>query len=361
MSEPVGITALGVVSCVGKTVKSSCAAIRAGIGRPSAVQHFTVVDTDDHVAVPLHGYPVAGLTDGQGPLARWLVMGERAVRDLLADMPDPAAGVPAGQWGAVLVLPSLDGERFPDAVECQPEVVRKRVLDAVITETRVPVAVDHRLLVAHGAAGLGVAVEHARAWLTNAEVAAVLVLAVDSLIDASSLAWLAASRRLKDPANPVGLAPGEAAVAMLLTRPSASPGLHGLLATAATADAQLPFSASERRRGRALAAAIRQARDATGAPISGDIYADLNGETWRAAELGGALASLTPGVLAQYHVHTPAAMVGDTGAASAALAIACATRAFARGYSAARKSWVLTSSEQGAIGIFSVEACSEHG
>jgi 3-oxoacyl-[acyl-carrier-protein] synthase-1 len=123
-----------------------------------------------------------------------------------------------------------------------------------------------------------------------------------------------------------------------------------------TAGAGHRYSASERLQGRGLAAALVKVRDASGGPIAGDVYIDLNGETWRAAELGGALATLGQGALGVHRIHAPAASVGDTGAASGALAIACASQAFARGYSSGPKSWVISSADQGQISVACVES-----
>ena len=70
------------------------------------------------------------------------------------------------------------------------------------------------------------AIDQARVMLASPDVAACLVLAIDSLIDARVLAWLDQHYRLKTSAHSDGVIPGEAAcLAIVSRRPIASRGV----------------------------------------------------------------------------------------------------------------------------------------
>jgi 3-oxoacyl-[acyl-carrier-protein] synthase-1 len=156
----------------------------------------------------------------------------------------------------------------------------------------------------------------------------------------------------------VGLAPGEAAVALLLRPPASGPAPPPLAVTKAIVfeEADEPFQNVERRQGRAVVAALGRALQISSLSLDGDLYVNLNGEEWRAAELGAGLIALPAGAVGGYRVIAPATSVGDVGAAAGALHVACALRSFARGYAAGPHAWVLTTSDYGDASVLCVGA-----
>src|SRR5262249_11838208 len=77
------ITAMGMVSAVGRDAASSCASLRAGLTRSRGIQCFTVLDADEHELMPLLACPVHGITEGFQRLGTWVRLGAAALRDLL--------------------------------------------------------------------------------------------------------------------------------------------------------------------------------------------------------------------------------------------------------------------------------------
>ncbi|AKQ67237.1 hypothetical protein A176_004149 [Myxococcus hansupus] len=183
----------------------------------------------------------------------------------------------------------------------------------------------------------------------------VLIVAADSLLAPGVLEQLGAQRRLKFEGQPVGLTPGEAGVCLLLELESSARKRNAppqaRLAGVATAQEENHRESGSTTTGTGLAKCIHQVLDLLPEPASfgGDIYADLNGEEWRAREWGYASVRIEQRMKAP-EVHVPCAHVGDTGAASGALGICMALHALARGHARAGHALVLSSSERGQVG-----------
>lgn len=78
------------------------------------------------------------------------------------------------------------------------------------------------------------------------------------------------------------------------------------------------------------------------------MYTDLNGEIVRAQEWGLVITRLGPQYgVGDWPMRVPAEYFGDTGAASGALSIVLACRAYARGYAQGHRALALCSDEFG--------------
>jgi 3-oxoacyl-[acyl-carrier-protein] synthase I len=179
-----------------------------------------------------------------------------------------------------------------------------------------------------------------------------LLVAVDSYLDGFTLEWLVSLGRLRSDANPVGLAPGESAVALLLSGPDAPQLSEGTRITViGCALGSEERTDGVRSTGAALAAVITDAltQAGLGAPFRGDLFTDLNGEAWRAHEFGGAQVRVARQLLGDVRTHLCAASVGETGAASGALNIALGTRALERNYALGSSVLVVASSYDGDV------------
>lgn len=345
------VGALGAVTSVGLGARASAAAIRAGVTRPAPIE-VDVLDMDTQTPVPAVGHPVDGYADGFQLLGRWLRLAGGAVDDLLAS---GAPGRDDAVWArtalvAVCPVPS-DDVFFPEELS-SVELVRVGFLER-LRETLPPVARAELVCLDH--AGVASAIELAERLVAERACDAILLVAVDSLLDPLVLNALVAEGRLKLPDHPTGLEPGEAAAALWLEPRVAAErrGVAPLLRIAATATATDHGEAIEGRPrdGRALAACVRTARARAGAagasPV--DVYLDLNGETWRAQEWGHALVQMQR-ELGPHRLQLPATSLGDTGAASGAVAIVLAAHLAARRAAAGPLALVVSSAPGGAIG-----------
>lgn len=116
------------------------------------------------------------------------------------------------------------------------------------------------------------------------------------------------------------------------------------------------FSNGQRPQGEAMARAIGRAltKSGVGIPFYGDFYADLNGEEWRAYELGSARLRLSKQLGTQTRLLFPCNSLGEVGCASGAVAICCAMRSLERGYSHGGVVLVTSSSDHGDVGAICV-------
>lgn len=353
LREPVALLAAGLATSVGKGVVDSCAAIRAGIARTRPIRHHQVLEAGEHQLVPLLGHPVHPLTEGMAPAARWSVLAEAAANDLRAHATWADAET-VGPWGALVVAPMLDDGRFFHVPSFGPTELQANLQRVLQHSLGVTPLGGHVEVLAAGPAGLGAAVQRAHDWLAAGAVRRVVVLTVDSLLDAASLAWLAAGNRLKHDDVPAGIAPGEAGAAFLLGAADDAPSASARITVATFLHEDRPWFDPERMRGDGLARVLRATTSASAAPIGGDVYTNLNGEVWRAHELGTAMATVG-GALGAHRLLTPASSVGDVGAASSGIGLACALRAFARRANSSPRAWVLATSDYGECGILGLE------
>lgn len=156
----------------------------------------------------------------------------------------------------------------------------------------------------------------------------VLLMAVDSLLDPASLAWLAAHDRLRGPETPDGVAPGEAAVCWLLG--PADP------ASLAQIESRYRTPATERC---ASSDAARWFEAAEGIP-SGRDWVDITGEPWRYRAWGSLSQQLQ-----RHDIVVGSDGWGDLGAATA---LAAGSLAIAAGE---RPTVVWSMSEDGSAGL----------
>ncbi|HYO53515.1 hypothetical protein [Archangium sp.] len=325
------ITGLGLVSTIGNDVVSACASLRAGITRPAPLD-FQVASSEDLSVEAVMGHPMVGVTDGFTGLGLYVHLASLALQDLLAYGRLDARDVRFWRDTALFVGTSPvrdeeqeDFQQLLDEHLCA-ELVRRAGLD-IPPENRRRIALGH-------ASVLSAANEAAEA-VARGRVRRALVLGVDSLVGEDELLWLASLRRLKTPEHAVGLMPGEAAAAILLEsetearlRQATPAGLLTAVTTGA-GESELGSRARIAQQGLHLSRVIEET--ASRATRIHAVYGDLNGEEARAREWGMALVRLSQ--MTQYRgarEYWPATCMGDTGAASGAIAMALACRNFIR-------------------------------
>ena len=353
------ITAIGAVTSVGFDARTTCASIRAGIGRPSVLDQFSVLDHLEQEPAPVSAHPVDLLTRGFSHVGRWLQMAAPALEDLCRSAKLPGVDDRAF-WDATLclvVLPMVDEPRFLEAEHGEDDAALEREfmgpLRALVSGFFAP---KRYALMTRGRIGVleafGLANEHFRAGHYER----VAVLATDSLVDDASVLELVRQGRLKEDSNPVGLVPGEGSVAFMIEdgRVAKSRGATPLARIASVATDREPkcLAQGEQSLGEALARVVAQALLRAGVvlPFDRPPLTDLNGEKWRSEEFGHAMVRVPPARWNSTSVETPASSVGDVGAAMAALQIIIAARSLSRGYSNGDSVMVTSSDESGEVG-----------
>ncbi|RKH21514.1 hypothetical protein D7Y13_04275 [Corallococcus praedator] len=363
------ISSLGLVTAVGHDVISAAAALRAGIVRVRPIAGPTVYD--DGGEAPLMGSPVWPLTEGFIQTAAWLRLAQVAVEDVIrsGQLP-PAEDAFWGETGLVWALPELGERRFGWPRPETATALQRSCGDLLRKLTGLPrgAVADEFILGGHAATALGL--QRASQLLSERRCARVLLIAVDSWLDAISLQWLADDRRLHSEELPTGLRPGEAAACLLVEEETAAQRRSAtVVARLAGVDVARPSTeidpedATRWRTGAVpemaghLDATVRSAvgRLKAGATFSGDLVVDLNGETWRASAWGHARVRLAP-VLESIREVIPATSLGDVGAASGALGVCIAARSWARGYALTERALVCSTSDSGVVGTIALSA-----
>jgi 3-oxoacyl-[acyl-carrier-protein] synthase-1 len=350
------VTGLGAVTSVGREVVGACAALRAGISRPRELSWFSLLDEHAHVESAVVGHPVDGFTEGFAITGAWIRLALGALDDLVsyAALPGPEDEAFWRATGLFVGAPEMPAARFGEGGD-DIAALSDAYLERVVALWRRPLDRSALRIVPGGNASAMFALQAAAAVLAEGTVERVIVLCADSYVDHFSVSWLAEQRRLKGPDQPTGLAPGEGAACVLVEAPNVAERrggrVEGVLRGVATGREAKAFVSGELSLGDALGRALREclAQARLPPPFRGAVIADLNGESWRAQELNGALTALADVVRPASQVY-PASSCGDTGAASGPLGLCAAVRALARGY-AAGEVLVVSSSAEGPVGV----------
>ncbi|WP_437541479.1 hypothetical protein WME97_27130 [Sorangium sp. So ce367] len=345
------ITSLGMISPVGLSAIATAAAVRAALSFPAELDLFDAELGDEADARPVRGHPIHDFTEGFHLFGRWVRMAAGCLDDLVTygdlDRRDTAFWRGTGLY---LATPVSDPRRFDlDAPMSSQEVLDVyglRILS--VTELAIPAAQVEVMMLGH--AGTASAVQRASRAIQNGHLQRVIVLGVDSYLDAPSLEW--SLDRVKVADHPVGLMPGEAGACFLLEAEAAArrrgAPIHAVVQGATVGAEPNHLFTEEINLGTGLASAMA-ALLPEGAIFSGDAFVDLNGEEWRARELAGARVTLGPR-FEPARLVAPASSLGETGAASGAIGVCLAARSFARGYDANGQALVTSSSEHGHVG-----------
>jgi 3-oxoacyl-[acyl-carrier-protein] synthase-1 len=345
------ITAVGLLTAVGLTVESSCAALRAGVVRAREINECPLAEG---FAV---GHQIADLTEGFVHSGFWVRAGSLAVLDLMRNgvLPDATREEFWRRTAIVAVAPLIDADRFCDTLEPLPDALVECFMGPLVDLLGLPIPPVHLTGVASGHAGIAEAVHLAAAFIARGSVERAVVVGVESHLDPTSLQWLADRGRLKGPDRPAGVMPGEAAAAILLEAPDAAAARHAPYVATVSGAATVRDAAVEvgekpevAQVGRAMARAMREAFVS---PPSGacHVIVDLNGEPWRAQAWGHAQVHLAPHDV-QWQVTAPAESFGEIGAASGVAALCVGVQGFARGYITAEQALVSALSDSGLAG-----------
>jgi 3-oxoacyl-[acyl-carrier-protein] synthase-1 len=305
-----------MVSAVGLSAASCCAAMRAGVSM------FEELPYRDNDGSPIVGARVPGVDPELGPGARMIELLAKAIADCVGRRPE---GHP-GSIPLLIVLPERDRPGVPpglaaDLLAKLPDKLGLRGLEGSLR------------ILESGHTGAFEALQVARELLARGS-SACLVAGVDSFLRARSLLWLDEHMRLKTPKNPDGVVPGEAAAAVLLASapgrtdaPSVRVSGLGFATEAAHVLSEEPLL------GLGMTAAARAALGEAGIGMHEIALrvADVAGEAYGFKELVLCAARLIRQGVEQFPLLHPAESIGDVGAAAGCVAVIVARDAMLNG------------------------------
>jgi len=315
--QSVAIMNAGLVTSVGLSAPTVCAAIRAGLTNHTETR-FT--DTNGEW-IPGAQVPLEKPWRGREKLVQMLRL---AIEECIEPF-----GPPEPKELPVLLcvaekprngrISGLDDDLFREVMEClgidaHPE------LSGVI---------------AYGRVGVPVALSKARAFIHERGMSRVLVAAADSLLVGPTLAELEGQGRLLSATNSNGFIPGEGAGAVMLSRhPGRGPQLTcvglGFSEEPANVASDTPL------RGDGLTVAINKGLADAGCQMH-DIdfrITDNSGEHYYFKEAALALTRTMRERKAEFEIWHPADCIGETGSAIGVVALAVALAACRKAYSA---------------------------
>lgn len=315
-AQPIAIAGTGLVTSVGLSAPAACAAIRAKLSNPTET-HFM---GNDGAWIMAHQVPLEAPWRGRTRLAR---MAEMAITKCLAPLP-------RSDWPGIPLLLCVAERERPGRLDGLDEPLLTVIEQALGLQFAAGT-----LIIPQGRVSALIALREARRRLAEPATTRVLVVATDSLLTWPTLSVYQAGARLLSQDNSNGFMPGEAAGALLLTRPGAAPALccTGL----GLAREPAPIAAETPLRAEGLTTAIRAALGEAGRGLHALDYriTDLAGEQYYFKEAALALTRILRERKETFDLWHPAESIGETGAAAGlamlAVADAAARKAYAPG------------------------------
>lgn len=192
---------IGLVTSVGMTTASSCAAIRAKLSNPSETR---CVDSNDEWImahqVPF-GHPFRGL-------AKLTKMAVKAIEECLAT-------ISPFNWSQLPVLICIAEKDRPKRTPFIDELLLKNIAN----EFGIQFSLESKLI-SHGRTSVAAALMHARDLIYRQRVECVLIVATDSLVTRHTITHYEQEDRLVTSSNSNGFIPGEGACALLISKPT---------------------------------------------------------------------------------------------------------------------------------------------
>ena len=332
----VAVAGVGARSAIGANAPETSRAARAGIGNLTERSFLRGRRTGAPVTAALD----AGLDPRVPPLVRLQVLATAAALEALDAAGATANGLPLG------LLCAMSPDRPGLDVRARHEVVQ-----AVAKNIGPSVSHRHCQILATGHDGGVAAMFHAARMLNRREIGACLVGGVESCADLAFLDWLDWQGRLKSEDRPFGIFPGEAAAFLLLLPahlvPADGDARRPWIASLAHGHEPTPWYTGRPSLARGLTTAIAGVFAPPALkPLRADVvYADLNGEPWRADEWTAAYLRTAENHGEPLHMRHPADCWGDVGAASAPLLMAMAALEVAHPRMRSRSALVFTASD----------------
>ncbi|MFO1049131.1 MAG: hypothetical protein U1E52_14670 [Geminicoccaceae bacterium] len=308
------LSCLSMVSPLGYSVDSTCAALRAKISA------FAELRYQDDLGEPIVGAIIPDLPWEMRGRARLVAIAQLVLESLDAEL---GSHLPWGHMPLIL---------------CTRESARPGPhLGGIVAELQFPHDTTfggaQAVHIASGHVAAFEGVERARRLLAVDGEEACLILAVDSLIDARTLSWLDGNSRLKTSAQTDGIIPGEAGCLALATLRPHAPG-HVVVKGIGLATEAATVLNDEPLRAEGLTVALREALREAGIGLHDVDFrlSDVAGESYAFEELVLAQTRLMRKVRPSQPLWHPADCIGDCGAAAGLVQLAWAGQAFQRDY-----------------------------
>ena len=301
---PIAIHSTGLVTSVGLTSASSCAAFRAKLTNPTETRF---IDSGGEW-IMAHQVPLEQPWRGLTKLAKMAAM---AIDEALE-------GVPKHEWAQLpLILCVAESERPGRVVGLESELAQ--MIQGELGTSFAP----QFAVVTQGRVGVAVALAQARVLMAQKNQARVLIAATDSLLSWPTLSHYEQCDRLLTAGNSNGFMPGEGAGALLVGAPT---GRAGELVCTGIGFAREPahIDSEEPLRGEGLSQAVNAAlADAGSAMHAMDFrITDNSGEQYYFKEAALALSRTLRVRKEEFDIWHPAECTGEIGATSG-LTIIC--------------------------------------
>ncbi|QRK11032.1 hypothetical protein JQX13_13740 [Archangium violaceum] len=328
------VTATGLVSSVGLSAASACAAMRAGLSSFEALAY-----RDNQARKSITGSPVSVLPRDLGREERLVDLLAMAIADALGG--DAGAGCEQVPLVVAVSEPGRPGGGAALAGTLVARVERR-------LERRFHPGLS-RVLTGGSAAGFQ-ALEAARKVLEVRRAAACLVCGVDSFLNARSLLWLQEHGRLKTQANADGVIPGEAAACVRVELRARAPR-QPLATVEGLGFAREPATVlnEEPLRAEGLVKAGRAALEEAGLRMEDmDLrLSDVSGELYAFKEQALALTRLLRVKRESLPLWLCAESIGEVGAAASLCQLVRMAQAWQRGYAPGPRALCFASSVSG--------------
>lgn len=326
---PLAIVSHGMMSGLGLSAPATCAALRCGLNR------FVETKFIDDEGQWIVGSP-APLGDALRGRERLIHLAAGTVDECLIQV-----GMTANT-SVVLVL-CLAEEGRPGGLTGDERLIGELGAKLGITFH------SESQVLAQGRTGAVQAMHLAGGWLSRHDIAAVVVVGVDSYLHAASLRHFIARRRIKTASWSNGFIPGEAAAAMLLRRVDDAPHAPLRCLGLGFADEPAPIGSGKACRATGLTSASRAALAQSGLEerALGFRITDLNGEHHAFREASLVKPRILRTTRPRFDTWHIADGVGEVGAATVPLLLGVAAMAQRKRYAPGRTAWIHTSDDAG--------------
>lgn len=313
-TDALAVTSVGMVTGVGLSAASSCAAIRC------AVDNFQETRFRDRDGEWLLGSatPLPQPWRGETKLVKMLA---QAVRECIEGRKVSLSASP-------VLLCLAEAERHGRSVTNDDEF-----FEELRQELGAPLH-PRSAVIQRGHVGAAVAIHQARALLADAQIESVLVASVDSLLVSTALTYFEEKQRLLTSKNSDGFIPGDAAATFLLERSSSVQGPRlvcrgiGFAVEKAHIDSDDPFRAD------GLTQAIKAALTDAGCEekVLKFKIIDVAGSQYQFKESSLAFTRIDRTKRTEFDVWHPADCIGEVGAAIGPVMVGVLKAAYEKGY-----------------------------
>lgn len=339
--QSIVVTAVESNTAVGLTMEQSSAAIRAGISgfreHPPYIPIIREFDIgDDPVQVASNGY--IGRSD-------WARLFDLIIEPLTTLVEESR-----------LTRPDMAEGAFYFALPFEDEVIQKcnlrRHFLAQASEHLALPETKEFLGVQMGSTGVYALIERAMSKMQSGEIKFCIIAAVDSYLLDDRLHLYDQQWRIKTDRNPAGFIPGEAGAVLLLEteefardrKAAALVRIDGVR----SGQENNSILGEKTSSGTGLTDAIRSLADVPNKDQAWQwVLSDLNGERYKAFEWGLVQTRLNKLIANDHHLSHIADVVGDIGAATAAVQVGYVSKAFERGFAPASTALLFAGSDEG--------------